>query len=151
MIAGDADGSFGAGLQSHAAALGVADSIDFVGFVTGKAKAQHLANADVFVLPSRHENFGVAIVEALFAGIPVVVGPEVALAGLIQQNGLGILAPLTADGIATALSRALADADLRERCREAGPHVIRATFAPAVIAQQLDRMYGAAVAASDSR
>jgi glycosyltransferase involved in cell wall biosynthesis len=49
--------------------------VDFVGALTGRALAQHFADADVFVFPSRVDTFGVVIIEALAMGTPVAAYP----------------------------------------------------------------------------
>jgi glycosyltransferase involved in cell wall biosynthesis len=54
-----------------------------LGFVGGAEKAAMLAASDVFALPSQNENFGVSVVEALSAGLPVLVSPEVYIVGEI--------------------------------------------------------------------
>lgn len=51
---------------------GVADSVEYVGEITGAAKAAMYAAADLFVLPSYSENFGMVVAEALTFGIPVI-------------------------------------------------------------------------------
>jgi glycosyltransferase involved in cell wall biosynthesis len=145
VIAGDDSDSFGQAIRTRVAALEVRDSIEFVGFATGEAKARWLANADVFVLPSLHENFGIAVVEALFAGLPVVVSPGVALAEFIQQRGLGVVAQPTAKDIAAAVLRVLTDRELCTHCAAAGPDVVAETFGPRAVADQLDHMYRAAL------
>lgn len=52
--------------------LGVGDSVRFLGMLTGNEREDAFRMADVFVLPSHSENFGVAIVEALARGLPVL-------------------------------------------------------------------------------
>jgi glycosyltransferase involved in cell wall biosynthesis len=66
-----------------------------VGSVRGPDKAALLAGADLFALPSEHENFGIAALEALAARTPVLLSPHVDLAAAAEQAGLGWTAPLT--------------------------------------------------------
>jgi len=49
--------------------------------------------ADWFLLPSAAENFGIAVVEALAAGTPVIVSPQVAVAEVIEGAGAGLVCP----------------------------------------------------------
>lgn len=67
-------------LQALASQLGVAERVQWLGALTPEQVAQALQRADGFALASRHESFGVVLVEALMAGLPVLAtrcgGPE---------------------------------------------------------------------------
>ncbi|MDP1688054.1 glycosyltransferase family 4 protein [Hydrogenophaga sp.] len=100
-------------LFALAAPLGA--RVTWHGEVTGQALHAHYADADVFVLASLHEGFGMVITEALAHGLPVVASDAGALAqtlpgGAGLQVPAGEVAPLQA-----ALNRMLTDAALRER------------------------------------
>ena len=72
VIAGpDEQGTLKA-LKAQVARLGLEESVVFPGPVYGQEKMQLLQAADVFVLPSRSENFGMGVAEALACGVPVV-------------------------------------------------------------------------------
>ena len=72
VIAGpDEQGTLKA-LKTQVARLGLEESVVFAGPVYGAEKERLLRAADVFVLPSRSENFGIAVAEALACGVPVV-------------------------------------------------------------------------------
>ncbi len=60
---------------------GLSDDVLWLGFLQGEEKNALLADADLFVLPSYSENFGVAVVEALFFGLPVIVSDQVVSTG----------------------------------------------------------------------
>ena len=72
VIAGPDEGGYRAGMERIASDVGIADSVAFVGPVYGATKTKLMADADLFVLPSHSENFGVVVAEALAAGIPVI-------------------------------------------------------------------------------
>lgn len=69
----------------------------------GAERVAALADADVFALTSRQENFGIAVVEALAAGLPVIVSDQVNIADQISAAGVGVSVPLEVDAIAAAL------------------------------------------------
>lgn len=73
--------------------------------VRGEAKQALLSAAALFALPSEHENFGVAALEALASGTPVLLSPHVDLADAVVAARLGWTVPLDVD----AWSRQLAD------------------------------------------
>jgi len=72
VIAGpDEQGTLRA-LKEQVARLGLEESVKFVGSVYGEEKWRMLRSADLFVLPSRSENFGIVVAEALACGVPVI-------------------------------------------------------------------------------
>ena len=102
-----------AALQGLAAPLG--ERVQWHGEVDTQALSEHYAAADVFVLASLHEGFGMVITEALAHGLPVVASDAGALSQTLPADaGLqvpaGEVAPLQA-----ALARVLSDAALRAR------------------------------------
>lgn len=98
------DGPRRSGLQRRAAGL----PVEFAGFIDDRAAvAALLATADIAVAPGPHETFGLAALEALASGTPVVVSRSSALADIITP-GCGAAAPDTAAGIADAITTALA-------------------------------------------
>lgn len=87
----------------------------FAGFVTGDAKALLLQHADVFVLPSYYENFGIAVVEGMVAGIPVIISDRVQIADAVAQSHSGWVSSCDVEGITTALREALQNPVERQR------------------------------------
>ncbi|RAM50154.1 MAG: glycosyl transferase group 1 [Hapalosiphonaceae cyanobacterium JJU2] len=59
------------------------------GFVTGDLKSSLLQAADLFVLPSYYENFGIAVAEAMVAGTPVVISDQVHIYQQVQESQSG--------------------------------------------------------------
>lgn len=72
VLAGPDEGNYRLRVEDDLARLGCRDSVTLTGALDDCSKWGALAAADLFVMPSRHENFCIAIVEALLAGIPVV-------------------------------------------------------------------------------
>jgi glycosyltransferase involved in cell wall biosynthesis len=113
LIAGDGEPSYVAGLKRLAAELKLADSVVWLGHVEGEEKAAALAAAQVFVLPSYSENFGLAAAEALMAGLPCVLGKGVAIADEVTDAGAGLAVEPNPESIAQGLRAVLADDSLR--------------------------------------
>jgi len=92
-----------------------AEQATLSGFVSGELKAQILSAADVFVLPSYYENFGIAVAEAMAASIPVVISDQVHIWPAIEESEAGWVVPTAVDPLVEALSAALADEGERDR------------------------------------
>ncbi|MBI1881130.1 MAG: glycosyltransferase family 4 protein [Chloroflexi bacterium] len=80
---GDAEAS----LKALAQQLAIADRIEFRGYVPREEIPQVYAQADIFVLPSFNEGMSVATLEAMAAGLPLVVTRTSGLEELVDQNG----------------------------------------------------------------
>ncbi|HEY9737161.1 MAG TPA: hormogonium polysaccharide biosynthesis glycosyltransferase HpsP [Trichocoleus sp.] len=92
------------------------------GFVTGQTKAALLQTADCFVLPSYYENFGIAVAEAMLAGLPVVISKGVYIWEDVERSGSGWVCDLTVESLAAQLKAALTNVDQR---RVRGSHARR--------------------------
>jgi glycosyltransferase involved in cell wall biosynthesis len=136
MIAGAGDKRFVDALESRAT-----PGVSFVGFVTGADKAACLASAAVFALPSHHENFGIAVLEAVAAGLPVVVSPDVQLAPWVERRGLGVVAARDPRDLARAIVAVLGDLPLRARVARCGADAVVDDFGVRRVAPALAAMY----------
>ena len=141
VVAGEGDRRYVEGLKQQARSLGLATRASFVGFVQGQEKAALLADATVFVLPSYSENFGNSVVEAMAAGIPVVVSNRVNLAGRVQTAGAGIVADCSPASIAAALRKLLHDANALRKAGAAGRELASNYTDAAPIADEMVRIY----------
>ena len=107
-----------AGLEAKAARLGITEHITFTGMLSGDAKWSALRAAEVFALPSHQENFGIAVVEALAMGVPVLISDKVNIWREIVQHDAGFAESDTLAGTTAVLRRWLAlDADARQQMR----------------------------------
>jgi glycosyltransferase involved in cell wall biosynthesis len=146
-IAGQGTPQYEAELRARAARLGAdAASVAFPGFVRGADKVAHLAAAQVCVLPSLHENFGISVLDSVAAGVPIIVTPGVQLAPWVGRREAGVVTERSAGAVADAVGRVLGDAALRERVARCGAAVVEADFAPRAVAPALRAMYDAVLA-----
>lgn len=84
---------------------GVESSVTFTGMLTGELKWGAFSAADVFALPSHQENFGIAIVEAMACGTPVLVSNKVNIWREIVEDGAGFAEEDDRAGTARLLRR----------------------------------------------
>lgn len=112
----------GQACRASAARSGAGDRIVFTGRLGPAEVAQRLGAAALFVLPSEHENFGQAAVEAMAAGLPCLLASEVALR---EEPGVAAVsgsAPREAAALAAEMDQWLADP---ARCAEVGAAAAR--------------------------
>ena len=140
-IAGRGDPQYESFLREQCARLGLAARVRFVGQVEGDVKAALMRASDVFVLPSHSENFGIAVAEAMAAGLPVIVTPGVALASEVRASSAGIVAELHATSIAQAIA-AMAECPAERQAMGArGRAFAESRFSWNVTAEQLESLY----------
>lgn len=87
-------------LERLCASLGlkIGTDVSFAGGVTGRDKWRELAAAEVLVLPSHQENFGIVVAEALACEVPVLLSDKVNIAPFIAEHGAGLVADDTVAG-----------------------------------------------------
>jgi glycosyltransferase involved in cell wall biosynthesis len=123
IMAGPADDAYGLAMRRLAAQLDLTDrEITWTGPLTGDLKWSAFRAADFFILPSHQENFGIAVVEALACGCPVLLSRRINIWREIAEAGAGLAAQDNLAGTLSLLERGMAQpasthADWRENAR----------------------------------
>jgi glycosyltransferase involved in cell wall biosynthesis len=130
----DADYETQIKVQIHNSSLAKYTTI--TGFVSGDLKVELLTKADLFVLPSYYENFGIAVAEAMAAGVPVVISDRIHIAEDIQQAEAGWVGPLEVGAIANSIKSALLNPQERQRRGLNGKEYAKKHYNWEAIAQQ---------------
>ena len=125
VVAGPDQVGWQSGLQRRAQELGIASRITWTGMISGAIKWGALRAAEVFVLPSHQENFGIVVAEALAAGVPALISNKVNIWREIQFAGAGIVGE---DSIAGASECLRSYLDLPEEKKLAMRHAARRCF-----------------------
>ena len=108
LLAGTGNAAYENQLREQTRRLNLEDIVSFLGLVKGVEKISLYQSADLFVLPTQHENFGLVLIEALAAGTPVLttrgtdIWQDIAAAG-------GTIAEYTPAAISAALDKLLED------------------------------------------
>lgn len=106
--------------RAQAHQLGLAEQIDFPGWVDAAAVHRLCAQADILVLPSHGEGLAMSVLEGLAHGLAVVTTPVGAHPEVIEPEISGLfVAPGDVDGLARALARLIDDPTLRARLGQA--------------------------------
>ena len=140
-IAGAGDPAYESELRSQAEAMGIGDAVRWPGQVAGEAKRDLLATGDVFVLPSSQENFGIAVAEALAAGMPAVMSHAVAISAEVEAAGAGKALPIEARRFADALIDYARNPGARLAAGRSAAAFARSTYSWPACAARLEALY----------
>lgn len=125
-------------LRAQAAALGLAERIRFAGFIPDHELADYYRAADVFVLSSRYEPFGMTAVEAMACGTPTVITTHGGLFRAITFGRHALYAnPFDKEDLGVSIFKTLNHPRLAARMSRMGAHKARSLFTWTGIAQQL--------------
>jgi glycosyltransferase involved in cell wall biosynthesis len=141
LIAGDGPSDYVASLKSLAQSLKIQSHVVWLGHIDGAAKAAALARADIYVLPSFSENFGISVVEALIEGLPCVLGEGVAIAEEVRVAGAGVVVSPDPTAIADAIGCLLYDSALRRTMGMKAAKLAQDNFSPLVMGERLIALY----------
>jgi glycosyltransferase involved in cell wall biosynthesis len=141
VLAGNGDSDLTKHLRKECTRLGLGADVLWIGFIEGAEKQAALHDADIFVLPSYSENFGIAPVEAMNAGLPIVISDRVAIHHDVTAAKAGIVVPCDVDRLAEAILFLLQDARLRAEFGRNGRSLVRQRYSLDVITHQLMALY----------
>src|SRR5207248_85398 len=109
--------------------------------LSGEMKAAALAAADVFVLPSASENFGIAAAESLAAGVPTIVSEEVALSADIRRYDAGVVVKRDVQQLARAISDLLSNKQTATTLAANGYRLVEERYSPKAVGKALHELY----------
>jgi glycosyltransferase involved in cell wall biosynthesis len=138
-IAGDGDPAYVARLKAMTSQLGLAQHVEWLGRIHGLEKARALARADAFVQPSFSESFGIAVVEALAAGLPCVVSDRVAIHDDVRRAAAGVVTGVDAESIAAGVEYVMAGS--RKTMSEASRRLALDSFSLEAMGARLEMLY----------
>lgn len=142
VIAGSGATRYEKELRDRCSLLGLDDCVHWTGFVDGQRKRWLLSHCTAFVLPSSSENFGIAAVEAMAAGRPVVVSEGVAVSEIVARWNAGAVTGLDPAAIAVALVATLAEPAAAELRGRRGREAVATELSPAAHGSRLASLYG---------
>lgn len=127
-------------LEQLVARSGLSGKVSLPGYIDDLAQA--FASIDVYVQPSLSEGFGLAVVEAMVAGKPVVVTPVGGLAEIVVDRKTGVVAKGSSQAdLAETLSLVLEDEDLRASIAQAGRVSVLERFSQSRWLDETQRVY----------
>jgi len=105
VMAGPADKKYQGEVEVQSFDFYAEGRVHWPGMLLGEAKWGALAACEAFVLTSHQENFGIAVVEALACGKPVLISNQINIAPDIESDGCGLVEPDTSEGATRLLHR----------------------------------------------
>jgi glycosyltransferase involved in cell wall biosynthesis len=142
VIAGPDEEGLRPQLEAQAKRLGMECRVHWTGMLEGDLKWGALHAAEAFVLPSHQENFGVAVVEAMACGVPVLISDKVNIWPDIAHDEAGIVNSDTADGTWRSMTTLLAmTPEERGRMISNGLACFRARYEMKRTAQALNDLF----------
>ena len=145
-IVGPENDDYGKRVRGWVRERGLDACVHFVGSLEGQDVVQAYVDADVFVLPSYTENFGMTVAEAMACALPVVISDQVNIHAEVASAGAGLVTRCDADEVAQALEALLLDADRRSAMGEAGRRLVQERYTWPAIVEALTREYEAVIA-----
>ncbi len=145
VIAGP-DGGYLAETKRFVAEAGISARTTFTGMLTGQDKLAAFADAALFILPSYSENFGIAVVEAMACGVPVLISDKVNIWREVAADGAGRAVPCDARAVAQEIATMLAAPASLAAMGAAGRAAVARRYDWSVIAQRLENIYAAIIA-----
>jgi glycosyltransferase involved in cell wall biosynthesis len=143
LLAGPDELQMASQLQAQAHQLGCADRLHITGLLQPETILSAFADADLFLMPSEpeSENFGMSAVEAMAAGLPILVSEGVPIGQWAEKAGAGLVVPCTTDAFCQATSELLAQPERLKEMGEHGQILVRERFEISSIARQMLTQY----------
>ena len=143
VLAGSGDSDYVMRITNMLRDLGVSDRATITGQLDEGEKLAVLRDADVFVLPSYGENFGISVVEAMACGLPVLISDKVGIWREIAEAEAGIVTTCQSEKIVDAIERLLNDPGLRMALGQHGKTLVGAQFSIDRMAERMETAYQA--------
>jgi glycosyltransferase involved in cell wall biosynthesis len=141
VIAGKGDDAYEARMRELARQEGIEPCVRWIGFVSGEERNAAYANCDIFALPSYNENFGIAVVEAMYFGKAILISNEVYIHQVLAKHDCGVVCAPDIASVADAMGRLLENRGAREDMGRRASAAARSEFAPGVVRTRLRDVY----------
>ena len=140
-IVGPDEAGHMAEMQAQVRQAGLDDVVKFTGPLAGDGLADAYRRADLFILPSHTENFGMVVAEALAHGVPVIASQGTPWSGL-RDHGCGWWPEISSAALAAALAEATAlDRDELRRMGTSGREWMEREFRWEQVARRMTEVY----------
>jgi len=141
VLAGPDNEGFGDKVRLWLNKEGVLNHAVFTDMLLGKDKLAILQDADMFVLPSYSENFGISVIEAMACGLPVVISDKVNIWREVEESRAGKVAPCDADRFAEIILELLDNPEMARQMGENGKILVQERYQWSKVALAMEVAY----------
>ncbi len=145
-IAGDGESAYRQHLVQYAEKLGLSERCCFIGHVDGEYKNALLQHADLFVLTSYSENFGIAVLEAMSAGLAPLITRGVALSDVVEEKTLGLVCEPDKADIKDKLAFATNNKETLNKLGRAAANYTQSNYSWEEISKRIKQLYSSVIA-----
>jgi glycosyltransferase involved in cell wall biosynthesis len=132
--------------QSLSRELGVSQQVQFLGFVEHDHMPSRYQQADLLILPSRRESFGLVLAEAMASGLPVVATKVGAIPEVVEDGGTGLLVhPDDPEALASVINSLLSNPETMKSMGAKGRIRVQEHFTWDKVARRVTDAYGRAL------
>jgi len=135
------EGELRSELQDHIERLRLSENVVFLGRVSGEELVKWYNRAEVLVVPSIFEGFGIVCIEAMACGTPVIATEGPGVVDIIDNQRNGILVKRDQSELAGAITKLLGDGELRDAMGWAGRKDVLERFNWEVVAEKFSSIY----------
>ena len=140
-VVGNGDAKFQTSIKDLISRGPLAERATWCGFLSGDEKASAYSAANVFALPSLNENFGITVLEAVHARVPILISNEVYVHDAITSADAGIICSPTTDSVTRAIRFAWMHRGGLKDMAERATQVVRVEFSPDSATRRLVNVY----------
>jgi glycosyltransferase involved in cell wall biosynthesis len=141
VIAGPDNEGYGTQVKEWLREAGILEKTTFTGLLEGTDKLRVLKESALFVLPSYSENFGISVIEAMSAGVPVIISDKVNIWREIEEAGAGLVGPCDSSRFAEMILKLLQNPPLALQMSEKAKDLVKERFEWDRVAVMLERAY----------
>lgn len=141
LLVGGGDGDYIDKIMGMLRDRGIAHRSTYTGMVSEQEKIEALTDADIFVLPSHGENFGIAVVEAMACGIPVIISDQVGIWHEIAEAEAGIVTRCDSAEIILAMEELISNPFRMQRLGENGKNLVAMQFTQERMAESMEEAF----------
>lgn len=141
LILAGPDGGSARQLRRFIRSRGVEDEVHFTGYLDGRKKLALLSDAEIWACISRADNFGMAAVEALGCGVPVVISDDMGIHDVVDSERIGLVVPRSAERASEAILQLLSEQRETAQMGARAKAVIAARYSPEVVSVQVEALF----------